>query len=76
MFPGSNVEEELLLIWKSLGTPTEETWPGISKNKDFISACYPFYEPQPLSLLIPRYICVDDVVNYYCCKDWTKMALI
>lgn len=54
VFPGSNAEEELLLIWKTLGTPTEATWPGISKNKDFISVGYPYYDPQPLTLLVPR----------------------
>jgi serine/threonine protein kinase len=37
LFPGSTVEEELTLIWKVLGTPTEETWPGITSNPEFIS---------------------------------------
>ncbi|XP_065909176.1 cyclin-dependent kinase 5 homolog [Dysidea avara] len=54
MFPGSGVEEELLLIWKCLGTPSERTWPGISKNDDFVAAQYPDFEPEPLSKLVPR----------------------
>jgi hypothetical protein len=37
-----------------LGTPTEASWPGISKNKDFAMASYPHYDPQPMSLIVPR----------------------
>ncbi|XP_019855767.1 PREDICTED: cyclin-dependent kinase 18-like [Amphimedon queenslandica] len=54
MFPGANVEEELVLIWKSLGTPNEKTWPGITKNKEFISHSFLRYDPQPLGLIVPR----------------------
>ncbi|KFM56853.1 Cyclin-dependent kinase 17, partial [Stegodyphus mimosarum] len=35
LFPGSTVEDELSLIFGTLGKPTEETWPGISTNEDF-----------------------------------------
>jgi hypothetical protein len=31
LFPGSNNEDELMLIFKTLGTPTPETWPGMEK---------------------------------------------
>uniref|UniRef100_A0A8B9L574 Cyclin-dependent kinase 16 n=1 Tax=Astyanax mexicanus TaxID=7994 RepID=A0A8B9L574_ASTMX len=41
LFPGSTVEEELHFIFKLLGTPTEETWPGITSNEEFISYNYP-----------------------------------
>uniref|UniRef100_A0A3B1KLR3 Cyclin dependent kinase 16 n=1 Tax=Astyanax mexicanus TaxID=7994 RepID=A0A3B1KLR3_ASTMX len=43
LFPGSTVEEELHFIFKLLGTPTEETWPGITSNEEFISYNYPRY---------------------------------
>uniref|UniRef100_A0A8C1Q355 Cyclin-dependent kinase 16 n=1 Tax=Cyprinus carpio TaxID=7962 RepID=A0A8C1Q355_CYPCA len=43
LFPGSTLEEELHFIFKLLGTPTEETWPGITSNEEFISYNYPRY---------------------------------
>jgi serine/threonine protein kinase len=54
MFPGGTVEEQLLLIWKTLGTPTESTWPGVTSNQDFLQANYPVYHPEPLSSHVPR----------------------
>lgn len=35
LFPGNDVEDQLKRIFKLLGTPTEDTWPGISKLPDF-----------------------------------------
>lgn len=32
LFPGSTVFEELALIFRTLGFPTETSWPGISQN--------------------------------------------
>lgn len=37
-----------------LGTPTEETWPGITKNTEFINGGYPIFRAEPLSLHAPR----------------------
>ncbi|XP_053562591.1 cyclin-dependent kinase 18 [Bombina bombina] len=54
MFPGSTVKEELHLIFRLLGTATEETWPGISSNKEFKAYSFPQYRPQPLKSHIPR----------------------
>uniref|UniRef100_A0AAX7UEI1 Protein kinase domain-containing protein n=1 Tax=Astatotilapia calliptera TaxID=8154 RepID=A0AAX7UEI1_ASTCA len=34
LFPGSTVEDELHLIFRLLGTPTEENWPGISSIEE------------------------------------------
>lgn len=42
-FPGSTVEEELDLIFRKLGTPTEATWPGIGSNEEFLSYNFPAY---------------------------------
>ena len=44
----------LSVTLQTLGTPTEKTWPGITKNKDFMSFSFPSYHPQPLSLSVPR----------------------
>lgn len=54
LFPGSSVDEELILIWRILGTPNEKTWPGISKNKEFINGKFPRYRSEPLRNLAPR----------------------
>ncbi|XP_006628604.1 cyclin-dependent kinase 18 [Lepisosteus oculatus] len=54
MFPGSTVKEELHLIFRLLGTPTEETWPGITANAEFKSYHFPHYRPQPLINHVPR----------------------
>ncbi|XP_061584168.1 cyclin-dependent kinase 18 isoform X3 [Cololabis saira] len=54
MFPGATVKEELHLIFRLMGTPTEETWPGISSNEDFRSYLFPKYKPQALINHMPR----------------------
>jgi len=35
LFPGNDVDDQLKRIFKILGTPTEQTWPGVSKLPDF-----------------------------------------
>uniref|UniRef100_A0A8C7GB98 Cyclin dependent kinase 18 n=1 Tax=Oncorhynchus kisutch TaxID=8019 RepID=A0A8C7GB98_ONCKI len=48
MFPGSSVKEELHLVFRIIGTPKEDSWPGISNNDEFRSYMFPEYRPQPL----------------------------
>uniref|UniRef100_A0A096LQB7 cyclin-dependent kinase n=1 Tax=Poecilia formosa TaxID=48698 RepID=A0A096LQB7_POEFO len=48
LFPGSTVEDELHLIFRLLGTPTEDSWPGISSIDEFRSYKFSKYKPQPL----------------------------
>uniref|UniRef100_A0A0R3W6M0 Protein kinase domain-containing protein n=1 Tax=Taenia asiatica TaxID=60517 RepID=A0A0R3W6M0_TAEAS len=45
LFPGSTVEEELTLIFKRLGTPTETSWPGVTTHPHFSKALT--YGPYP-----------------------------
>uniref|UniRef100_A0A672QWG3 Cyclin-dependent kinase 17-like n=1 Tax=Sinocyclocheilus grahami TaxID=75366 RepID=A0A672QWG3_SINGR len=62
LFPGSTVEDELHLIFRLLGTPTEDNWPGISSIEEFKSYNFPKYKPQPFINHAPRYlhsICVS-----------------
>ena len=54
LFPGSTVEDELHLIFKVLGTPTEATWPSISQHDEFLSYNFPYYEAEPLINQAPR----------------------
>uniref|UniRef100_A0AAY5EL55 cyclin-dependent kinase n=1 Tax=Electrophorus electricus TaxID=8005 RepID=A0AAY5EL55_ELEEL len=57
LFPGSTVEDELHLIFRLLGTPTEDNWPGISSIEEFKSYNFPKYKPQPFINHAPRYSC-------------------
>lgn len=43
LFPGSDVDDQLKRIFKLLGTPTEESWHGVSQLPDF--KMFPFYHP-------------------------------
>ncbi|XP_011420286.2 cyclin-dependent kinase 18 isoform X1 [Magallana gigas] len=54
LFPGSTVEDELYYIFKILGTPTEENFPGISKNEEFLSYNFSQYESENLINVAPR----------------------
>uniref|UniRef100_A0A674NMI1 cyclin-dependent kinase n=1 Tax=Takifugu rubripes TaxID=31033 RepID=A0A674NMI1_TAKRU len=54
MFPGATVKEELHLIFRLMGTPTEETWPGVSSNEEFRSYLFPQYRAQNLINHVPR----------------------
>ncbi|XP_055338325.1 cyclin-dependent kinase 18-like isoform X4 [Paramacrobiotus metropolitanus] len=54
MFPGSTTEDEMHLIFKMLGTPTEGEWPHIQESEEFKALGLPFYEPQPLINQVPR----------------------
>ncbi|XP_034732315.1 cyclin-dependent kinase 17-like isoform X2 [Etheostoma cragini] len=54
LFPGSTVEDELHLIFRILGTPTEETWPGITTSEEFKTYNFPQYHSEPLVNHAPR----------------------
>uniref|UniRef100_A0AAZ3PJS2 cyclin-dependent kinase n=1 Tax=Oncorhynchus tshawytscha TaxID=74940 RepID=A0AAZ3PJS2_ONCTS len=56
LFPGSAVEDELHLIFRLLGTPSEDSWPGISSMDEFKSYKFPKYKTQPLINHAPRYV--------------------
>ncbi|KAJ3611924.1 hypothetical protein NHX12_020204 [Muraenolepis orangiensis] len=54
LFPGSTVDDELHLIFRLLGTPTEENWPGIANIEEFKSYKFPKYKPQTFVNHAPR----------------------
>lgn len=55
LFPGATVEDQLQLIFKLLGSPTEASWPGISHNEKFLSCRFPFNQrPESLIHWAPR----------------------
>ncbi|XP_047487134.1 cyclin-dependent-like kinase 5 [Penaeus chinensis] len=43
LFPGSDVDDQLKRIFKLLGTPTEDTWPGMTSLPDYKT--FPLYQP-------------------------------
>jgi hypothetical protein len=44
--------DELFKIFQVLGTPTEETWPGVSALPDY-KAVFPMWEPRSLAEVVP-----------------------
>jgi len=54
LFAGTKVDEELYLIFKCLGTPTEQTLPGVTTNSDFQALRLPYYIGESLNHLAPR----------------------
>lgn len=53
LFPGSDVDDQLKRIFKLLGTPTEETWPGHTTLPEFKQ--FPLYHPSAsFSQVVPK----------------------
>jgi len=53
LFPGSSEKDQLARIFKVLGTPTKQTWPGmveLPEYKDNLA----MYPAQPLKKVVPR----------------------
>ena len=53
LFPGDSEIDQLFRIFRTLGTPDETSWPGVSKLPDFKSQ-FPRWEPQGLDLILSR----------------------
>jgi serine/threonine protein kinase len=54
LFPGSTVDDQLKLIFRTLGTPTDDTWSGITSNEDYITYNFEQWHPEPLVTRAPR----------------------
>ncbi|XP_058073358.1 cell division control protein 2 homolog D [Magnolia sinica] len=52
LFPGDSELQQLLHIFRLLGTPNEDVWPGISQLPDWHE--YPQWRPQSLSSAVPN----------------------
>eukprot|EP00727_Mastigamoeba_balamuthi_P007047 m51a1_g2963 Cyclin-dependent kinase 5 homolog (295) ;mRNA; r:686317-688019 len=52
LFPGSGVQDQLLKIFKILGTPTPAIWPSIVELPDY-KADFPLFPPKNLADLTP-----------------------
>jgi len=53
LFPGTSASDQLLRIFKILGTPNDKTWPGILELPDY-KPDFPVYPAQKLTSLIPN----------------------
>lgn len=53
LFRGENDIEQLCLVLRALGTPTEDIWPGMTKLPDYNKISFPDYQPKPWSELVP-----------------------
>ncbi|CAK9871795.1 unnamed protein product [Sphagnum jensenii] len=51
LFPGDSELQQLLHIFRLLGIPTEEVWPGVSTLRDWHD--YPHWQPQNISRVVP-----------------------
>ncbi|XP_046405855.1 cyclin-dependent kinase 17-like isoform X3 [Ischnura elegans] len=64
LFPGTSVEEQLQLIFRSLGPPSEEAWPALACLPDFHS--YALIIPPPIPAHIPNAhpsLCTDSLLG-------------
>jgi serine/threonine protein kinase len=53
LFPGDSEIDQLHHIFKILGTPTEETWPGVNELPGY-KATFQKWPRRPLSEVIPN----------------------
>lgn len=53
LFPGDSEIDELFRIFRTLGTPTDQSWPGVSALPDY-KADFPQWDRQLLSDLVPQ----------------------
>ncbi|KAJ3083123.1 negative regulator of the PHO system [Rhizoclosmatium hyalinum] len=52
LFPGKTNEDQLMRIFKLLGTPTDQTWPHVSEMPEY-KKTFPYYPPQSLAAKLP-----------------------
>ncbi|WPG98183.1 Negative regulator of the PHO system [Acrodontium crateriforme] len=53
LFPGTTNEDQLLKIFRLMGTPSERSWPGISAFPDH-KTTWPVYATQELRAILPQ----------------------
>ncbi|KAK9833456.1 hypothetical protein WJX81_006996 [Elliptochloris bilobata] len=52
LFPGDSEIDELFKIFRTLGTPMEVTWPGVSELPDYKDS-FPKWHPRPMQEVVP-----------------------
>jgi cyclin-dependent kinase 2 len=51
LFPGDSEIDELYKIFRILGTPNDQVWPGVTSLTDF-APVFPLWNPQPFSSVV------------------------
>lgn len=78
LFPGSDVDDQLRRIFKLLGTPNEETWPGMSQLPDYKP--FPAHQPNmslsQVSWLFCVYILIEKQKYLYCKKMFINTNIL
>ncbi|XP_031838222.1 cyclin-dependent kinase 2 [Nomia melanderi] len=54
LFPGDSEIDQLFRIFRTLGTPDESIWPGVSQLPDYTSM-FPRWEPRCLDEVVPSF---------------------
>ncbi|XP_071484181.1 cyclin-dependent kinase 2-like [Diadema antillarum] len=52
LFPGDSEIDQLFRIFRTLGTPDEKLWPGVTKLPDYKTS-FPRWTPQDLNKIVP-----------------------
>lgn len=72
LFPGDSEIDELFKIFRILGTPNEDTWPGVTSLPDFKST-FPRWPSKDLASVVPNLEPAGlDLLNSMLCLDPTK----
>lgn len=53
LFPGTTNEDQLIRIFRIMGTPTERTWPGLTQFTEY-KPNWQMYATQPLTNILPQ----------------------
>lgn len=70
LFPGDSEIDQLFRIFRTLGTPCEDTWPGVSQLSDYKSV-FPKFEPQNIADAIVN-LKADDILTKLLVFDPSK----
>uniref|UniRef100_A0A453N2K2 Protein kinase domain-containing protein n=3 Tax=Triticinae TaxID=1648030 RepID=A0A453N2K2_AEGTS len=72
LFPGDSEIDELFKIFRIMGTPNEETWPGVSSLPDYKSA-FPKWPSVDLATVVPTLEPLGlDLLSKMLCLDPTR----
>lgn len=54
LFPGDSEIDELFRIFRTLGTPNDDVWPGVSALPEYAPTNFPHWQAVPLSKVVPQ----------------------
>lgn len=70
LFPGSDVDDQLKRIFKLLGTPTEDNWPGLTQLSDY----KPFPRKIPIIVLYNFLLHKHFILVYHPTNNWNQVV--